>query len=173
MKRFKISFLSLLGCLLLITSCQKDNSIWQYEGWKNTNDKYFAAMKDSTDYTLYTIPANRGGGSYYYKVTVKGDSTSASPLYTDEVKVQYRGKLVNGTVFDQSYTGLTPPTDIATARTFTAGGVVRGWTENLMQMKVGEVRKIVLSQELGYGSTGSYPAILPYSVTVWNVRLVK
>ncbi|MDD4972624.1 MAG: FKBP-type peptidyl-prolyl cis-trans isomerase [Paludibacter sp.] len=173
MKRFKIGFLSLIACLLLVSSCKTNDPAGNYTEWKNANDTYFAAMKDSTGYTKFTIPESRGGGSYYYKVVAKGDSLSASPLYNDEVTVQYRGRLINGSIFDQSYTGTIPPDTTYRAINFITHGVVPGWVENLQQMKVGEYRKIVLPQELGYGPAGAYPAILPYSVTVWDVRLVK
>jgi FKBP-type peptidyl-prolyl cis-trans isomerase FklB len=173
MKKFKISFLSLIACLLLVSSCKPDGMNGVYDDWKDSNDTYFASMKDSTSYTKFTIPSSRGGGSYYYKVIIKGDSLSASPLYNDAVTVQYRGRLLNGSIFDQSYIGTIPPDTTAQAFHFIVNQVVPGWIENLMQMKVGEYRKIVLPQELGYGSNGAYPSVLPYSVTVWDVRLVK
>ena len=173
MKRFNISFLSLIGCLLLVSSCKMNDPVGNYTDWKNSNDTYFAAMKDSTGYTKFTVPASRGGGSYYYKVITKGDTLSASPQSNDQVTVQYRGRLVNGLIFDQSYSGTIPPDTTYKAANFITNGVVPGWVENLKQMKVGEYRKIVLPQELGYGAAGSYPVILPYSVTVWDVRLVK
>jgi len=173
MKRFNISFLSLIACLLLVSSCKPDGTNGIYADWINSNDTYFAAMKDSTGYTKFTVPTSRGGGSYYYKVITKGDTLSASPQSNDEVTVQYRGRLLNGSIFDQSFSGAIPPDTTALAATFFVHQVVAGWMENLQQMKVGEYRKIVLPQELGYGADGSYPAILPYSVTVWDVRLVK
>ena len=44
--------------------------------------------------------------SVYMKVLEVGEgSNRISPLYTDTVSVYYRGKLINGTVFDQNYTG--------------------------------------------------------------------
>ena len=102
---------------------------------------------------MYTIPAGSGGGSFYYKVINPGDSNSVCPLYNDIVTVNYRGKTIDGTVFDETFSGINPPADsIASPSSFYLKGLIRGWIENLMQMKVGERRKIILPQELGYGT---------------------
>lgn len=170
MKRIKLILLALPVFVLLFTSCNKNDAIGQYADWKVKNDNYFTSMKDSTAYTLYTIPENRGGGSFYYKVTQAGQTDSISPQYYDFVVVNYRGKLIDGTVFDQTYSGNIIPS--ATSAGFYVIEVIPGWIENLMQMKPGEIRKFVLPQDLAYGSTLS-GRILPYSVTIWEVALVK
>jgi len=174
MKPNKLIFLSLSLCLLLIPSCKTNDPAGTYAAWKLQNESYFSNMKDSTGYVLYNIPENQGGGSYYYKITTPGNQASVSPLYNNQVKVNYRGKLINQVVFDQTYSGLMPPMDsISTPGVFYANQLIRGWTLNLMQMKVGETRRIVLPQELGYGATGAGQDIAPYSTTVWEVQLVK
>lgn len=43
--------------------------------------------------------------SVYMKVLEVGEGDGNSPLFTDTVSVYYRGKLINGTVFDQNYSG--------------------------------------------------------------------
>ena len=174
MKRIKLILLALPVFVLLFSGCNKDDTATKYAAWKVKNDTYFTSMKDSTSYTLYTIPAERGGGSFYYKVTQAGGQTdSVSPQYYDFVVVNYRGKLIDGTVFDQTFTGnIIPPDSTATSAGFYVIAVIPGWIENLSQMKVGETRKFVLPQELAYGATLS-GSILPYSVTTWEVVLVK
>ncbi|MDP4240707.1 MAG: FKBP-type peptidyl-prolyl cis-trans isomerase [Bacteroidota bacterium] len=173
MIRIKFSILSLMAFLVFMTSCSIPDTGMSISDWKIKNDSYFAGMKDSTGYTLYTIPASRGGSNFYYKITVPGNQASVSPVSTDQVVVNYRGKLINGNVFDQTYTGAVPPNDsTATPGTFYPKFLIRGWLENLIQMKVGETRTIVLPQELGYGATGS-GIIPPYSVTIFQIQLVK
>jgi len=172
MKSIKISILSFVLFSMLITSCNSSDPTGLIADWKVKNDSYFANMKDSTDYVLYNIPASRGGNSFYYKVTTPGDQSSVSPLSTDQVIVNYRGMLISGFVFDQTYSGTVIPTD-GTPATFYANQLIKGWTENLIQMKVGETRTIVLPQELGYGTAGAGSYIYPYSITIWVVQLVK
>lgn len=173
MKPNQLIYLSLFLSLFLIPSCKTEDPAGVYADWKLQNDNYFTNMKDSTGYVLYNIPENRGGGSFYYKTTTPGDQGSVSPLIDDIVVVHYRGKMINGTVFDQTYTGAVPANDsTATPGTFYVKTLIRGWRENLLQMKAGETRTIVLPQQLGYGAVGAGMAIAPYSTTVWEVQLV-
>ena len=159
---------------MLLTSCNLFDPNGAIDDWKKKNESYFTNMKDSTGYVFDTIPASSGGGSYYYKVTTPGDLNSISTVSTDQVLVNYRGKRVNGSVFDQTYTGNVIPTDsTATPVELYVSDTVRGWQENLEQMKVGETRLIVLPQELGYGPKGAGGAVNPYSTTIWVVQLVQ
>jgi len=174
MKSIQFNILSIIVLSIFFTSCLPSNPATTLAEWKNSNDTYFTNMKDSTGYVLYTVPAIDGGGSYYYKITTRGDSSSVSPLVSDQVVVDYRGKLVTGSVFDQNYTGAIPPPDsIATPLTTAVNALVIGWQENLVQMKVGEIRSIVLPQELGYGTSGAGNSISPFSTTIWTVKLIK
>ena len=63
-------------------------------------------------------------------------------------KLNYEGKLENGTVFDS--TGKTPrPMTIGT------GQLIKGWEEGLPGMRVGETRKLIIPPALGYGANGA------------------
>ena len=174
MKRNLFNILAVTAILALMTSCNKFDPLEAFGPWKTRNDTYFATYKDSTSYVLNTIPASSGGGSYYYKIKVQGDPASVSPTANDQISVNYRGKMIDGTVFDQTFEGVALPDDgTAITKSFYVKGLIRGWQENMLQMKVGEIRTIVLPQELGYGSVGASPSVAPYSVTLWEVQLVK
>ncbi|NDP21807.1 MAG: hypothetical protein GZ091_12120 [Paludibacter sp.] len=173
MKSSKLILLSVSVFLIFLTSCNSDEPSAELLKWKSDNETYFANMKDSADYSSYNIPAVRGGGNFYYKIKAQGDSLSGSPAYNDIVKVNYRGKLMDGFIFDSSFKGSDPRID-STAKplTYYANGFIAGWTENLMQMKAGEIRTIVLPQELGYGIKGQ--GIIPsYSTLVFDVQLIS
>jgi FKBP-type peptidyl-prolyl cis-trans isomerase FkpA len=62
--------------------------------------------------------------------------TGASPTPDDVVKVQYEGKLIDGTVFDSSIKNGQPAE-------FPLKGVVPCWTEALQKMKKGEKAQVV------------------------------
>lgn len=173
MKSSKLILLSVSVFLVFITSCKSDEPSAELLKWKADNETYFANMKDSASFKLFNIPAIRGGGSFYYKIKAQGDSLSGSPAYSDIVKVNYRGKLVDGYIFDSSFKGIDPRID-STAKpiTYNANGFIPGWTENLMQMKTGEIRTIVLPQELSYGISGQ-GIIPPYSTLVFDVQLIS
>lgn len=143
-----------------------------YAEWKAKNDTYFNSMKDSAGFVLCNVPTNRGGGSFYYKILKTGTGTT-SPQYNDSVFVHYQGRLIDWTLFDKTYSGAEPDFyKNENSRTFKVNAVVKGWTEALMQMKVGEKRRIVLPYTLGYGTSGS-GSINPYSTLIFDVQLIS
>jgi FKBP-type peptidyl-prolyl cis-trans isomerase FkpA/FKBP-type peptidyl-prolyl cis-trans isomerase FklB len=91
--------------------------------------------------------------------------TGASPKASDEVKVHYEGKLVDGSVFDSSIKRGEPAT-------FPLGGVIPCWTEAVQTMKVGGKSRIVCPPETAYGERGSPPRIAGGSTLVFDVELL-
>lgn len=98
-----------------------------------------------------------------YEVVTLG--TGPKPTISDSVTVNYRGTLIDGTEFDNSYTRGEPIT-------FPLSGVIRGWTEALQLMPAGSKYKLYIPQELAYGmnQVGSIPA---GSVLIFEVELLK
>ena len=100
-----------------------------------------------------------------YKVLVPGDR-KAPPLSTsDEVTVNYRGKLLDGTEFDSSYARGTPAT-------FKLDGVIQGWQEALTLMKPGSRWQLFVPPELAYGMSAR-PGIPPGSLLLFEVDLLS
>jgi FKBP-type peptidyl-prolyl cis-trans isomerase FkpA len=91
----------------------------------------------------------------------KGDSPKAS----DKVKVNYEGKLVDGTVFDSSYKR-GQPID------FPLGSVIPCWTEGVQKMKVGEKAQLVCPSAIAYGDRGRPPVIPGGATLVFQVELL-
>jgi FKBP-type peptidyl-prolyl cis-trans isomerase len=99
-----------------------------------------------------------------YQVLKRGTGT-ASPKATDRVNVHYHGTLLNGTVFDSSVQRGQPIT-------FGLNQVIRGWTEGLQLMKVGDKFKFEIPPNLAYGANSPTPAIPPNSTLVFEVELL-
>ena len=86
----------------------------------------------------------------------------------DNVSVDYRGFLADGTVFDESYKRGAP-----FAFTVGAGSVIPGWEEGVLSMKVGEKRRLTIPSNLAYGAAG-YPGVIPPNATlVFDIELKK
>lgn len=97
-----------------------------------------------------------------YKVITMGKGKK--PKATNEVTVHYRGTLINGTEFDNSYKRGEPIT-------FPVNGVISGWTEALQLMPVGSKWELVVPAELGYGNNPAGP-IPPGSTLLFEVELL-
>ncbi|EOD51374.1 Fkbp-type peptidyl-prolyl [Neofusicoccum parvum] len=85
----------------------------------------------------------------------------------DKVDVHYRGTLeADGTEFDASYNRGQP-----LSFTVGRGMVIKGWDEGLLDMCVGEKRKLTIQPEAGYGSRNVGP-IPANSVLIFETELV-
>lgn len=83
------------------------------------------------------------------------------------VSVHYEGKLTDGEVFDAS-----KPRGQAFSFTIGAGQVIRGWEEGVAGMKVGEVRRLTIPPELGYGAAGAGGVIPPNATLIFEIELL-
>lgn len=97
-----------------------------------------------------------------YKVIEQGDGKK--PAETDTVKVNYEGKLVDGTVFDSSY-------DRGEPISFPLNQVIPGWTEGVQLMPVGSKYEFYIPSDLAYGPGGTGP-IPPHSALEFTVELL-
>jgi FKBP-type peptidyl-prolyl cis-trans isomerase FklB len=99
-----------------------------------------------------------------YKVLKEGNG--AQPKSSDNVTVNYRGTLLDGTEFDSSYKRGEPAT-------FPVAGVIKGWTEALQLMKVGSKYQLFIPPSLAYGQNSPSPAIPANSLLIFEVELMK
>jgi peptidylprolyl isomerase len=99
------------------------------------------------------------------KVLQAGTGTR-HPSATDQVTVHYTGWLTNGRMFDSSVARGEPAT-------FPLNGVIRGWTEGVQLMVIGEKRRFWIPAALGYGERGAAGGLIPPdAMLVFDVELI-
>ena len=96
----------------------------------------------------------------------------ATAKATDNVEVHYRGMLIDGKVFDESFKGKVPGKGDETVR-FAANRVIKGWTEALQLMKEGDEWELYIPSTLGYGTRGTGADIGPNATLIFKVQLIK
>jgi FKBP-type peptidyl-prolyl cis-trans isomerase FklB len=98
-----------------------------------------------------------------YKVLASG--SGKTPTSNDVVKAHYRGTLIDGTEFDSSYTTGQPLVRPVT-------GLIKGWTEALLKMKVGDKWQLFIPSSLAYGDRPMGQKIGPNSVLIFEMELL-
>lgn len=99
-----------------------------------------------------------------YQVIQAGNGPKPKP--TDTVRVNYKGMLLDGTVFDDS-SQHGGPAQIPLSQ------VVPGWQEGIALMPVGSKYRFWIPSELGYGESGTPGGPIPPNATlVFEVELL-
>lgn len=91
------------------------------------------------------------------------------PLYTDSVKISYKGKYVTGEVFDSNYSGEFNP-EIAEPTTMALSSLIQGWAAALIYMPVGTRAELYIPYTMGYGVYGQGD-IPGYTTLVFDLYL--
>ncbi|TCC94429.1 FKBP-type peptidyl-prolyl cis-trans isomerase [Pedobacter frigiditerrae] len=124
----------------------------------NAGNQFLAANKVKPG--IKTTPSG-----LQYEVITQG--AGAKPGAIDQVTVNYKGTLLDGTEFDSSYKRGEPAT-------FGLNQVISGWTEGLQLMQEGSKYRFFVPYNLAYGGRatpdGSIP---PFSTLIFEVELIK
>ena len=96
---------------------------------------------------------------------IKPGTGDLRPTADDAVEVHYTGWTTDGRMFDSS---------VKRGRTtsFPLKGVIKGWTEGVPLMKVGETRRFWIPAELAYGDKPTRPGA-PTGMLVFDIELIK
>ena len=94
-----------------------------------------------------------------YTIIAAGADEKINPQ--DTVWVNYKGTLLDGTVFDQN-----------DSTKFVANRVIRGWTEGLGLLGEGGKATLYIPAELAYGERGNR-GIAPNSTLIFDVEVLK
>ncbi len=210
MKRIIRLFLLMLVALPLFTACDDtEEADAQWVGWKERNEAYFAekmqtarqaiAQAQATygadweahcDWRIYkdlSLDASQPGeaaDSVCVQIVNRGTG-SGCPIYTDSIRVNYRGTLIPNALADTevyrkgyvfSYTGLTGDyEDVFNPETahpvmMYVGGLTLGLCTAVQYMHIGDLWRVYVPYELGFGEADRN-AIPGWSTLVFEIEL--
>lgn len=135
-----------------------------FDGYRTANSEKKAnaekAEKEAFENWVQTTypKAVKTPSGLYYVAQQKGNGMQAEKGKT--VKVNYAGRLQDGTEFDNSYKRGEP-----IAFQLGAGRVIKGWDEGIALMKVGDKFTLIIPYFLAYGENG-YPGVIPPKATL-------
>ena len=96
------------------------------------------------------------------KVIQKGTGTE-HPSADSTVTVHYTGWKTDGTMFDSSFKR-------DQKASFPLNRVIKGWTEGLQLMVVGETRRFWIPADLAYGENGRVAGMLVFDVELFGFK---
>jgi FKBP-type peptidyl-prolyl cis-trans isomerase FklB len=177
-----VSLFHLFTLSLLLVSCGDETEIeGEFDNWEEKNEAVLAQWGSDASYRkipTYTINADVQGltnDNYIYVEVLESGNGTESPLFTDTVRVAYRGHLIptesypEGKVFDQTYVE-DFRWDTARQTDFVTMVTVDGFATALMNMHVGDRWRVRIPYILGYGTT-STNSVAGYSNLVFEIAL--
>jgi FKBP-type peptidyl-prolyl cis-trans isomerase len=131
-----------------------------------TDDAKLAGMKLAPPTAKGETKTTAGGVKY--ETLKEGTGPELKP--GQKAAIHYVGKLENGKEFDSTRSKAAPkPFEVSIGVT----PLIKGWDEGIPGMKVGEVRKLTIPSEMGYGKKG-YGSDIPADATlIFEVELVE
>ena len=188
MKSIRILFTLTLSVLFGLTSCEETTEVGEFDNWQQRNTQYvdsIAAEARANTYGDWKIfledgldPSKKWSNGHYVYCQVLEKGTGAEhPCSTDSVFVNYSGRLIpsntyrDGYQFDSSYKGeLNPSFNVPVGMPLS--GTVSGFSLAVQHMVDGDVWKVYIPYQLGYGENAS-ASIPAYSTLIFDINLIS
>lgn len=199
----KYLFLLMMTVFALSSCSEDDNTVDEYANWQARNEKAFAdtlayarqqiangsdewkvilkwSLQNQTpnkDTNGNAVPLTYKDADYIVVHVLDKGKGSGCPMYTDSVKVSYRGRMLGtdtypaGYVFDKTFDGTYDKTTAQVA-TYAVNGLVDGFTTALLNMHIGDRWMVYMPYQLAYGTTQSSSSTIPaYSMLRFEIVL--
>ena len=188
-----------------LSSCSEDdNTVDEYANWQARNEKAFAdtlayarqqiangsdewkvilkwSLQNQTpnkDTNGNAVPLTYKDADYIVVHVLDKGKGSGSPMYTDSVKVSYRGRILGtdtypaGYVFDKTFDGTYDKATAQLSKMAVNGGYIDGFTTALLNMHIGDRWMVYMPYQLAYGTTQSSTSSIPaYSMLRFEIVL--
>ncbi|HMY83336.1 MAG TPA: FKBP-type peptidyl-prolyl cis-trans isomerase [Saprospiraceae bacterium] len=146
----------LIAPILLLIACEKDPSSVDDSAQLEIDKQKIRAYLNQ-----YNIKADSTSEGLYYVIDTKSDTSTRKPTSTSKVKVDYKGYLLNGKVFDNG-TGVS----------FFLTSLIPAWQIGLPKFNEGDKGRLFVPSKLGYGKSGS-GSIPANSPLIFDITLIK
>jgi len=151
MKRAALFTFTLFLVAIIYSSCKED----EYMDWKIINNQWLEKLKAENTDTNFHVTSS----GLCYRVLYQGWKYDRHPNVNSYLYVQYKGTLIDGSVFQQDTTGISLSTAIA------------GWKEGIPKMNDGGHYIFYIPYKLGYDTATTNSNIPPYSTLIFDVKL--
>lgn len=183
------------ACVFSMASCsESDGTEDEFENWESRNDVFFNNIYDqaekainagSKEWKIIRSYSKNAAASKtdYIVVHVENEGTGTeSPIFTDSVRVHYRGRLISsanypeGKIFDSSWSG-EYNTNTMSPTGLPVKNLVIGFSTVLMNMHNGDRWTVYIPQALGYGAIAKnidngIETIPAYSTLIFDITLL-
>ena len=189
MKNIRILLSLMMLALLGLTSCDESSEAGEFDNWQQRNTQFIDSIANVARANVdgdWKIILNAAVADtlnvqpnyeYVYCQVIKEGSGLVHPISTDSVFLNYSGRLIpsatypDGYLFDSSYKGELDPSFNVPAG-LPLAGTVDGFYTAVQKMVAGDVWKVYIPYQLGYGVTGT-TGIPAYSALVFDINLVS
>lgn len=151
MKRTSIGFFLTFLVLLIFSACQEN----VYIDWKLANDKWYDTHKSDSGFVTTST-------GLCYKINYPGWALSRQPNANSDIKVTYKGTLIDGSTFDSQSSGVW----------VTLSSTIAGWKEIMPKLHNGASVKLYVPSSLGYDTISTNATIPPHSVLIFDINLI-
>ncbi|MFM2293486.1 MAG: hypothetical protein RIS29_3299 [Bacteroidota bacterium] len=166
-------FSLILFLFSILYSCTEKETM----DWKLLNDHFYATLEDTVakyktykfptktlsgkDTTVY-LPFTKTKSGIYYQI-IKYDSLGryASLNANDYIYLDYKGYLIDGTVFDS-----------ADSASFSMSGVIKGWQELMHKIPSGSQFRAYIPSSMAYDSITTEYEVPAYSVLKFDITIL-
>lgn len=146
-----IYLISILIFSLNFYSCKVNEDVVTFQDEMEILTQYLL------DNNITIAPTNTG--LYYIELS---EGTGNQAEQGDSVKVQYTGRFLDGSVFDNGTYSFV----------LGQGEAISGFDQGVALMKEGGIAKLIIPSNLAYGSTGQN-AIPPFTTLLFNIELLE
>lgn len=199
MKRFLTIITSVVALAFVFSSCEETEEFNEFSNWKERNINYVDSIANAVaNYSVEPILPNEAekgdmfrilsfkldpekewsNDKYVYcKVIEKGEGT-ASPYFTDSIRMNYRVRLIptvnypSGYVADQSFKTPEMDPEINSPVAFQVSNLIDGMASALQYMREGDIWRLYIPYSLGYGAQKA-STIPAYSTLIYEVNLTE